>query len=251
MPLSNQTKYIIVIALTVIVIVAAALVPPFSQDVSFHTFADARTVFGLPNGLNVLSNLPFIIIGLAGLLSVRKFHGPKAISVIYATLFFGIILTGLGSAYYHFSPNNNSLVFDRIPMTIVFTSFLAATISERINMKWGAILLLPMVLAGIASVLWWHYTEQQGAGDLRVYMVVQFYPVVLIPVVFMLFPTTAAALITKMFTWIIVWYLVAKVFERYDFQLFETFKIISGHSLKHLAAAVSTWYIFRIFRAKL
>ena len=70
------------------------LVPPITQDQSYHQFADQRTPFGIPNFWNVISNLPFIAVGAAGL---RRFHHDPATVV----LFLGIFLTGFGSSYYH------------------------------------------------------------------------------------------------------------------------------------------------------
>src|SRR5262245_15202615 len=50
-------------------IVALGLVfclSPIPQDLSYHTFADDRTMLGVPNFLNVASNLPFIVVGVLG-----------------------------------------------------------------------------------------------------------------------------------------------------------------------------------------
>lgn len=247
MPLNVRFRYEIIATLTVIVFLIASLMNPFGQNETFHSFADTRKLIGIPNGLNVLSNLPFVIVGLIGLASLRK----DRLAMIYLALFSGILLTGVGSAYYHYHPDNDSLVYDRIPMTIVFTSFLAATIAERISMKWGARLLFSFIALGIGSVLWWHYTEQNGGGDLRFYMVIQFYPMILIPLIFILFPAVGAARTTRYFLFIIGWYIIAKLFEHYDKEIFTSFHYISGHSIKHLVAAVSTWYILMIYRQKI
>lgn len=246
MPLNVRLRYGIIATLTLVVLLAASLATPFGQNESFHNFADTRTLLGVPNCLNVVSNLPFVLIGIIGLVSIRR----DQFSIIYAALFSGILLTGLGSAYYHFHPDNNTLVYDRIPMTIVFTSFLAATIAERMSLKWGVRLLFPLIIMGIASVLWWHYTELKGGGDLRFYMVVQFFPMILIPLIFLLFPVPGSGRTARYFLFIVAWYIVAKVFEHYDEEVFSALRVISGHSIKHLVAAISTWYIFRIYRQK-
>ena len=123
--------------LSLIVIVAVFMLPPISQDLAFHNFADDRAFFGIVNFWNVFSNLPFLIVGITGLLSLKKAHPAKGIAVIYGVLFTAILLTGLGSAYYHYSPGNNSLVYDRMPMTIVFMSLLSATVTELIDVKAG------------------------------------------------------------------------------------------------------------------
>src|ERR1044072_5866776 len=121
-----RTKVILLVIITLIAIITVALIKPQPQDLAYHNFADNVTWMGIHNFLNVLSNLPFLFVGAIGISYLGRSSANSAIRVIYFTLFTGIILPGLGSAYYHFNPNNNSLVFDRIPMTIVFMGFLSA-----------------------------------------------------------------------------------------------------------------------------
>ena len=85
---------------------ALLLLPPILQDQSYHRFADERTLFGIPNFWNVVSNLPFIAVGAVGL---RQFYRDPAT----LALFLGIFLTGFGSSYYHWNPNNDTLFWDR------------------------------------------------------------------------------------------------------------------------------------------
>ena len=107
------------------------LLPPISQDQSYHRFADQRTFFGVPNFWNVVSNLPFIAVGAVGL---RQFHRNSTVFVI----FLGIFLTGFGSTYYHWEPSDRSLFWDRLPMTLCFMGILTAVVEERVNAKAGA-----------------------------------------------------------------------------------------------------------------
>src|SRR5690242_13090880 len=81
------------------------LVPPIPQDQAYHAFADRRTIFGIPNFGNVISNVPFAGIGIIGL---RLVHGAPA-----RVLFAGVLLTFFGSAYYHLAPSDARLVWDR------------------------------------------------------------------------------------------------------------------------------------------
>ena len=178
---SYRTKMWVLTILTLIVIAAVFMLPPIPQSLSYHHFADTRTIWGIPNFANTISNFPFLLTGMTGLLFLNRAGGPGVFKIIYALLFTGIILTGFGSAFYHWNPDNYTLIFDRIPMTIVFMSLLAATVSEQIDLKWGSRLLIPLILLGIASIIWWHYTESMGKGDLRLYGLVQFYPVLFIP----------------------------------------------------------------------
>jgi hypothetical protein len=127
MPQSRKIWLLVLLTLTTLVAIFAA--PPIPQALSFHHFADDRALWGIPNFGNVTSNLPFLIVAIIGLVTVVRSTAPPAIRATYALLFVGVLLTGLGSAYYHWNPNNDTLVWDRIPMTIVFMSLLAAAVS--------------------------------------------------------------------------------------------------------------------------
>lgn len=237
------------ITVTAASLAAVFLVPPMAQALSFHHFADDRSLWGIPNFGNVCSNLPFVLIGTYGIWMVAATPVSWSIRSMYLVLFAGVVLTGLGSAHYHWYPNNDTLVWDRIPMTIVFMSFLAATLAELVNKRLGARLLVPLVALGIGSVLWWHYTETLGRGDLRLYFWVQFYPMLAIALLLWWYYTPAVKVILPILLWIVIWYGIAKLFEGLDFSIYRLLGI-SGHSLKHLAAAVSTWYFVILFRVK-
>jgi hypothetical protein len=220
-----------------------------AQDPTFHNFADIRSLWTIPNFANVVSNLPFLIIGSCGLAIVSKATVPSGIRWTYWILFAGVVLTGLGSAFYHLHPNNDTLVWDRIPMTIVFMSFLAATVAELASQRVGVRLLLPLVIIGISSVLWWHYTETIGRGDLRLYFWVQYYPMLAIPLLLWLYYSPVVKTIVPSLIWIMAWYIIAKVFEQLAHPIYNLLGV-SGHSLKHLAAAVSTIYFIKLFTVK-
>jgi hypothetical protein len=194
---------------------ALLLLPPILQDQSYHRFADERTLFGIPNFWNVVSNVPFIAVGAVGL---RQFYrNPAALA-----LFLGIFLTGFGSSYYHWNPNNDTLFWDRLPMTLCFMAILAIIVGERVNARFGAALLWPLLATGIFSLLLWRWT-----GDLRLYGWVQFFPVVALPLLLLLFPPRY----TGTFYWIIaaLLYAVAKLFELADHVVHSNF-ILSGHT---------------------
>ena len=247
--MQRTQKIGLLLGLTVIATVATFFLRPIPQSLSFHHFADTRSWLGIPNFGNVASNLPFLFVGIAGLTLTWKSSTSNAIRLTYTVLFIGVLLTGLGSAYYHSNPNNDTLVWDRIPMTIVFMSLFSATITELIAQKTGVRLLIPLVLIGIGSVLWWHYTETQGHGDLRLYFLVQYYPMFFIPLIIWLFYDPAHKPTLKCLLWVVIWYVIAKLFERLDYPIYNGLGV-SGHTLKHLAAAVSTWYFVLMFRQK-
>src|SRR6185312_12923546 len=126
--MSSKQKIFLLLTLTGVAILGTFLIPPVAQPLSYHHFADTRTISGIPNFFNVLTNFPFLITGAIGLFTVAKSSVRPEIRATYALLFAGVLITAFGSAYYHWRPSNDTLVWDRIPMTIVFMSLLSATI---------------------------------------------------------------------------------------------------------------------------
>ena len=184
---STITRAGVFAALGMAVLIALLGVNPIAQDPAYHRYADARAAFGIPNVWNVLSNLPLLGVGLAGLVLLGRLRrdAPRA---PYVVMFAGIALTGIGSMYYHLAPDNETLVWDRLPMTIGFAGFFCSVVAELVSRRLANVLLGPLALAGIASVLYWIATERVGAGDLRWYGLAQFLPMLLIPAMLVLFP---------------------------------------------------------------
>jgi hypothetical protein len=212
------------------------LLPPIPQDQSYHQFADQRAIFGIPNFWNVVSNLPFLAVGAAGLWRFR--NDPATI-----VLFLGIFLTGIGSSYYHWNPNDRTLFWDRLPMTLAFAAILALVVAERVNTRAGAILLWPALAIGVFSLLLWLWTD-----DLRLYFWVQFFPGLALLLLFLLYPPKY----TGTYYWIIAvgLYTLAKVFEFSDYAIFSAGFLLSGHTLKHLSAAAACFAILRYFETR-
>jgi len=212
------------------------LLPPVLQDQSYHQFADQRTILGVPNFWNVVSNLPFLAVGAAGL---RRFRNDQP-TVVF---FLGVFLTGIGSSYYHWDPNDDTLFWDRLPMTLAFAAILALVVEERVSIKVGAILLWPALATGLFSLLLWRWT-----GDLRLYFWVQFFPGLAVILLFLLYPGKY----TGMSYWISagLLYAVAKVFEFADEPIFSANGLLSGHTLKHFAAAAACFAILRYFQTR-
>lgn len=225
---------------TVLLVAVFALVPPIAQDPAYHAFADARTMFGIPNFLDVASNLPFIPVGLYGLwLMARDRDNPLRIPL--AVFFAGVVIVAPGSAYYHLTPDNPTLFWDRLPMTVAFMGFLAAVVAERIDRGFGIKVALPVLIAlGIWSAVHWKLTEEAGAGDLRAYALVQFLPMLLIPLMVWMFPKDSARIGWREIAWVLAFYLLAKVLEHFDSAVFElTGGLIAGHAPKHVAASLA------------
>lgn len=225
------------VALAVAALAVLALLPPIPQDPAYHAFADQRTLLGVPHFWNVVSNAPFLLVGGWGL---QVLFGPRP--PVWAdrrerwpflVAFAGAVLVGFGSAYYHLHPTDGTLFWDRLPMTLVFMGLFVAVIMERIHARAGALLLLPFLGLGLWSVEVWRIRD-----DLRFYLLVQFYPMLAIPLMALLFPPRYTH--GRMLGWLAFWYGLAKLLEYYDFQVYEALRqLISGHSLKHLAAAMA------------
>lgn len=248
---AKRIRVLVIGGLTLAALIAIAFIPRVPQSEAYHDFADQRTLLGVRNFLDVISNLGFLLVGISGLLYVA---GPDSRSRFlqpserrpYVAFFVGVTLTCFGSAYYHLSPNNDRLVWDRLPMTIAFMSLLAVVIAERINLKAGLVLLPPLLLAGAAGVVYWHLSEQSGNGDLRPYILVQFYSAIVIVLIVVMFPARYTG--TGKLLAALILYVFAKVFESLDSQVFGLGRIVSGHTLKHLAAAVAVWVILHMLK---
>src|SRR5215470_64984 len=210
---------------------ALAAMSPIVQDQGYHAFADTRPLLGIPNFWNVVSNLPFVAVGAAGLAFLRR-------NAAATMLFVGILLTGFGSSYYHLAPDDDTLFWDRLPMTISFMAILAGAIGERFGEAGERRTLWPLLGLGAASLLWWRWT-----GDLRPYVWVQFYPCLVLPILYWWFPATtgAAILITAA-----ALYGLSKALEYFDHAIYAASgAIVSGHTLKHLAAAAACYALLR------
>ncbi len=227
------------------------LVPAIPQYLSYHNFADSSAFCEIPNFADVASNFPFIIVGAIGLWVVfRKDYVSLPFEHWFWLIFFvGVLLVGFGSGYYHWNPNNHTLVWDRLPMTLAFMSLFSFVIFDRMDKRQGLVLLPVLLLLGAASVFYWDYTESIGAGDLRPYAIVQFGPVLFIICLFVLFPSHYTG--GKYFVRVFVWYALAKVFEHFDHGIFQLLQeLVSGHTLKHLASAVACYEVVRYLRAR-
>jgi hypothetical protein len=201
------------------------LAPPMAQDPAYHVFADQRSIFGLPNFWNVVSNLPFGVIGILGLWVFRD--------SAERVLFTGVLLICFGSAYYHLAPSDARLVWDRLPMTLAFMSFLGLNIGEGLGLQWRRRLLAPLVICGIASVLWW-----RAMDDLRPYVLVQF------GAMLALVPAACFSKRTRKPWPVLALYVLVKFAEHYDRAIYSALPV-SGHTVKHLLATLAAFWILR------
>jgi len=235
----------LIIGLAIVSCVAIFFLPLLHQDPVYHHFADHTPLWGVPNFWNVISNLLFLAVAIWGL---RAFRSPASFlesweRVAYGILLSGVALVAFGSSYYHAWPNNATLFWDRLPMTIVFTTLLATTVGERINMRAGRLLLFPLLALGVGSVMYWRFSD-----DLRPYVMVQFYPMVALPLMLLLFPPKYSG--TGGIVGMICLYGLAKIFEIFDHQIAAILPS-GGHPWKHVAgAAAMICYVTTVARRR-
>jgi Ceramidase len=235
----------------VLALVAAAatgamfLIDPTAQDPAFHLFADRRAVLGIRNFWNVATNLPFLLAGAAGLVAARRLAAPE-LGLHYRVLCAAVALVAVGSASYHLEPSTRTLIWDRLPMTAAFMALMSAVVADRVSWVAGRALLWPLVVAGIASIAWWVRTEAAGAGDLRPYALVQFLPMLLIPLMIVMW--RGEGLSPRRLWMALGAYALAKLAEHFDAAIFAATGRVGGHALKHLAAALAAWWIIRAFQ---
>jgi hypothetical protein len=132
-------------------------------------------------------------------------------------------------------------------MTVVFMPLVAALIAERASVKLGLLLLPVLTAVGIGSVIQWHLSVEHGAGDLRFYMAVQVYAVLALFAALLL-PTRY----TRRSDLLIVagFYVLAKICETADHQIFSVGHLVSGHTLKHISAGAAGFWILEMLQKR-
>ena len=217
--------------------------PPFGQDPAYHRFADRRVWGEIPNLFDVASNLPFLFVGVAGLLFFRR-HDVGSQRRAWLTFFAGVSLVAFGSSFYHLAPADNTLVWDRLPMVVAFMALFSALLGETFSERLGRAVLLPALLLGAGSVCWWRLFD-----DLRPYFAVQLLCLLGVTSLLVLFPRADARrgyLLAGL-----ACYAFAVAAEQLDRPIFAgTHQLISGHTLKHLLAAAGCAAVLSMLRAR-
>lgn len=246
--ISKKIGVYLLLSIALLMLVIGLLIPPIAQPLSYHAFADNRTWLGINNAWNVLSNLSFALVGVWGLFLLLS---PGYCVFEYARerwvwigLSFSFILVALGSAYYHLAPDNTRLVWDRLPMTMGFMSFVTVLIIDRINSRLGFCMWPLLLTLGICSVLVWHTSELRGVGDIRFYAALQGYTAIA-ALIMWLMPSHYTR--SNDIVVVVLLYALAKGFEVLDFQIYQlTHHVVSGHSLKHLTGALACAWLIRM-----
>ncbi|MBK7357127.1 hypothetical protein [Propionivibrio sp.] len=222
---------------------AAIVHGPIAQLPDYHNFADQSLLFGIPHFADVISNLGFVLVALWGLARLAPCTRHESIAngwAGYRLFLIALLLTGVGSSYYHLAPDNARLVWDRLPIALACGGLLAGVWGDTRNRSST----VPSVLLAIAAVLsvgWWYVTEQAGAGDLRPYLLLQGLPLLLIPLWQWIHDRPRAERLA--FTYALAIYALAKLAELGDHPIARATGMLSGHTLKHLLASAAAAFI--------
>jgi hypothetical protein len=233
-----------VLGAIIALVTLAVLLPPVAQNAKYHLFADQRSWLGVPRAADVLSNVAFVAVGLFGAVTLRS---PRRLPLRNATaaslwcVATGFVLTGIGSVWYHLQPNDATLVWDRLPMTLVLAGVMSAAIAERVGENVAIVALAVLIVAGVVSVMYW-----RSSGNLTPYAVLQFGGIAALLALLVL---TRSSGDPFAWWWIVGWYCLAKVAELADQNVWQaTSGIVAGHTIKHLAAAAAGAAMFSPLR---
>jgi len=241
-----KIKEYTLIGVIILFLVGLIIYGPIPQDQDYHKFIDDNNILGIENFNNVVSNIFFLFFGVWGLIQLRRNRIIESLKTYYIIFCLSVVLTAFGSSYYHYDPNNFTLVWDRLPMTISFISLFCAVIGEYINPRLGREMLFPLLVFGVISVIYWYISEQLGSSDLRLYVIVQYLPLILIPLIlFMYKPINTER---WFLFWALLFYIISKIFELLDKIIFKWSDfIVSGHTIKHMFAAIASLWVMKIF----
>ncbi len=247
----SDPRAIVIASLVLSGSVGVALHGRIPQDPHYHAFADQRSLFGIARFADTVSSLPFAAVGIAGVLFLRRTSFPGELASLrpaYATFFAASVLIAAGSAYYHLDPSNARLFWDRLPMTIAFMAFLTIVVGESIGVRIARRLHVPLMILGALSVVYWRWSDTGDGGDLRPYVLVQYLPMVIVPAMMLMYPSR---LEPAGYLWAALGaYGLAVALELLDRPIFDATQTVSGHTLKHLAAALSVFLVLVVLEER-
>lgn len=229
-------------------LLAMAAAPMVLQDQAFHGFAETRVYFGIPHFGDVVSNAAYLLVGVLGLQFLLGTDGRRRLPSArerapYVLFFAGVALVAFGSAYYHWMPTDRTLVWDRLAMTVIFVSLFGAFVTDRIHPTYGSTVATPLAIAlGLLSMAAWSAT-----GDLRLYRYVELFSIAGVLLTCLLFEGRVtrfryAALMG-------FWFLAATICEAFDRAIWQALGgTVSGHTIKHVLAAVATYVVLIMLR---
>lgn len=210
----------------------AAFGPAVQQPALYHAFADQRALLGIPHALDVLSNLPFLLLGLFGISRLRLVAEARW-KGLYLLLCLGLQLTFLGSSAYHLAPADTGLLYDRLGMLVLFTAILGLAAADRLGFGAARMTVLGVALGGGAALWTWR------AGDnLLPWIVLQAGGMLLLAMLACCRSRRDAHGLRLGLC--VAWYALAKLCELNDGGLFQLSREwLSGHSIKHLLSGLA------------
>ncbi len=247
LPSSARLASILFVAVLTLVALFAHRLP---QPTAYHLFADTRTYLGIPNFMNVASNLAFLAVGLVGVVSLLGNGPARGTRGFYLLLFAALIAVCTGSMYYHWKPDHARLFWDRAPMTVAFSAFLAATVADRFDLRSGSLALSLALAVTLGSLVYWRVSVGAGNDNVWPYFVSMYGAIAIALLLIVLFPShypgerhALAALAI---------FAVAMAFDSWlDAPLYKLGAFMSGHTLKHLLAALAMlWLWWRMLRGR-
>jgi hypothetical protein len=241
--IGRHWRELVLVGLIVVSALAIMLVPPIPQSLAYHEFVDRRALWRIPNFMDVATNLAFLVVGVWGLAYCLR-HPQRQAPWSWCMVFLGVAGVFFGSAYYHWEPSSRTLVWDRLPMTIAFMALFIALLREHLDMKSEGIGLGIALVAGVATVIYWTYTD-----DLGPYIWVQTVPFIVIPCALALFRGKYTHRYYLVYGLLL--YALAKVAELFDAPVYAlTQELLSGHSLKHLLAAAGVFVLYLMLKRR-
>ena len=181
---------------------------PLPQE--YHNFADKRIFLGIPNTMDVISNIAILIPALY-LLTFKKRTIKSNLLIIH------LILLALASSYYHINPSNQTLFWD---ILMIATTYI-------------------IVLIMFSNTNYWKYSD-----DLRLYLII------LIGVLLYLILKYYKNKNLRNYLYIIViMNILFRFTEHNDHEIYEfTNDQISGHTLKHIIAGIGIFYVIQLLQ---
>ena len=246
-------RLVILAAVALVMAGGALLLEPIAQSQAFHDFAEQRTLLGIPNFGDVVTNIAYFGTAVSGFAFLASRAGRAVLAsyedrLPYIVFFAAVGAISVGSAYYHADPSNQTLLWDRLPMAIAFAAMLAAFVADRISSRAGSLVVLPLAIAlGVASLMYWYIGEAAGRGDLRFYFLVQAFAFLLIPLTCVLFRgrNTSGNLVLS----ILLLYSLGVACEQFDKRIFELLGgTVSGHTIKHILTAAAIYLVIPMLR---
>ena len=244
---------VILVAVALAMAGIALLLPPITQPLAYHNFAEQRTILGIPHFGDLVSNIAYAIVALLGFVFLVSRDSRAVLArfeerLPYIVFFAAIGAVAIGSAYYHAAPTNQTLFWDRLPIIVAFTTMLAAFLADRNHTRADTLVMLPLaVTLGVASLLYWRVGEAGGEGDLRFYYLVQAFAFVLIPLICILFRGRHTN--GRFVLYILLLYGAALACEQLDSHIFQALGgIVSGHTIKHILSALAIYMVVPMLR---